>query len=84
MTWAQRLKCMFKLDVQTCPACGGTVKLIACIEAPAVIVRILAHLSANGYSVEASISSDGARIVYVSEAGNLVRDSASSIGHIFL
>ncbi len=47
MSWAQRLKRVFKLDVETCPGCGGTVKLIACIEAPSVIARILAHLEAQ-------------------------------------
>jgi hypothetical protein len=47
MSWAQRLKRVFKLDVQTCPGCGGAVKLIACIEAPAVIARSLAHLEAQ-------------------------------------
>ena len=29
---------------QTCPECGGTVKVIACIEDPVVIKKILTHL----------------------------------------
>ena len=44
MTWVQRLKRVFKLEIETCEACGGKVKVIACIEDPAVIKRILAHL----------------------------------------
>ncbi len=28
-TWAQRLKRVFDIDVQTCEACGGGVKIIA-------------------------------------------------------
>ena len=44
MTWVQRLKRVFKLEIETCEACGGQVKVIACIEDPAVIKRILAHL----------------------------------------
>lgn len=48
MRWAQRLKRVFKIDVTTCPACGGAVKLIACIEAPAVIAKILTHLGTRG------------------------------------
>ncbi|MEZ0476598.1 transposase [Luteimonas sp. B3_2_R+30] len=44
MRWAQRLKRVFKIDLNTCPTCGGAVKLIACIEAPAVIAKILTHL----------------------------------------
>jgi hypothetical protein len=44
MTWAQRLKRVFGIDIQTCPACGGAVRIIACIEDPEVIEKILAHL----------------------------------------
>jgi hypothetical protein len=41
MTWAQRLKRVFKIDIETCDQCGGTVKVIACIEDPAVVKQIL-------------------------------------------
>jgi hypothetical protein len=44
MSWAQRLKRVFRVDVETCQACGGAVKIIASIEAPVVIQKILAHL----------------------------------------
>lgn len=44
MTWARRLKRVFNIDIETCEACGGGVKIIACIEDPAVIRRILDHL----------------------------------------
>jgi hypothetical protein len=44
MTWAQRLKRVFRIDVETCQACGGAVKIIASIEDPAVTRKILAHL----------------------------------------
>jgi hypothetical protein len=44
MRWAQRLKRVFNIDIETCRACRGTVKVIACIEDPAVIKTILAHL----------------------------------------
>ena len=44
MTWAQRLKRVFKIDIETCDHCGGAVKVIASIEDPAVIKQILAHL----------------------------------------
>jgi hypothetical protein len=26
MTWAQRLKRVFGIDIETCPACGGAVR----------------------------------------------------------
>ena len=44
MTWAQRLKRVFNIDVESCPRCGGPVKVIACIEDQTVIDKILAHL----------------------------------------
>ena len=36
------------IDVQTCTHCGGSVKVIACIEDPAVIKKILTHLQKKG------------------------------------
>ena len=41
---AQRLKRVFHIDIETCSECGGAVKVIACIEDPVVIKKILAHL----------------------------------------
>lgn len=43
MSWARLLKRVFDIDVERC-ACGGQLKIIAAIEEPAVIVRILTHL----------------------------------------
>ena len=45
MTWAQRLRRVFKIDILTCEQCGGAVKVIASIEDPVVIKKILAHLA---------------------------------------
>jgi hypothetical protein len=45
MTWAQRLKRVFNIDVESCRACGGALRVIACIEDPAVIKKILDHLN---------------------------------------
>lgn len=47
ITWAQRLKRVFNIDIETCSECGGDVKIIASIEDPAVIAKILAHLDAK-------------------------------------
>mgnify|MGYP001547886975 CR=1 FL=1 len=59
MSWAQRLKRVFNIDmpqgtlsrrfapihlVEVCARCGGSVRIIACIEDQDVIDRILAHL----------------------------------------
>jgi len=43
-TRAQRPKRVFNIGIETCQACGGPVRIIACIEVPAVIEKILAHL----------------------------------------
>jgi hypothetical protein len=48
MTWAQRLKRVFGIDIETCPACGGAMRIIACIEDSGVIEKILTHLDAKG------------------------------------
>ncbi len=44
LSWAQLLKRVFAIDRATCPQCGGPLTLIAAIDDPAVIVKILAHL----------------------------------------
>jgi len=44
MTWAQRLKRAFDVDIETCSECGGDVRIIACIEDPAAISKILTYL----------------------------------------
>jgi hypothetical protein len=48
MTWAQRLKRVFSIDVETCTHCGGAVKVIACVEDQEVIDKILSHLRKKG------------------------------------
>jgi len=44
MTWAQRLKRVFAIDIEKCEKCGGAVRIIASIEDPDVIQKILKHL----------------------------------------
>jgi len=44
MSWARLLKRVFDIDIECCPHCGGALKIIAAIEEPAVIARILTHL----------------------------------------
>jgi len=48
MTWAQRLKRVFDIDIEACSECGGDVRIIASIEDPLVIWMILGHLDAKG------------------------------------
>ena len=44
ISWARLLKRAFEIDIEKCPHCGGTLKIIAAIENPDVIAKILAHL----------------------------------------
>ncbi len=49
MTWAQRLKRVFSIDIEACSRCGGSVRVIVgapnrCIENQDTIDKILAHL----------------------------------------
>ena len=52
MTWMQRLKRVFNIDIETCEAYGGQVKVIASIEGPAVIEHILKHLKQKGANID--------------------------------
>ena len=45
ITWAKRLKRVFNIDIETCDKCGGDVRIIASIEDPIVIEKILTHLN---------------------------------------
>jgi len=47
MSWAQRLKRVFGIDIEACPECGGTLRVIACIEEPWLIRRMLGHVQAR-------------------------------------
>ena len=44
MTWAQRLRRVFAIDISRCPRCGGPLRVLAAITDPRVIAAILAHL----------------------------------------
>ena len=43
LRWAQRLKRVFGIEIESCARCGARLKLVASIEDPGVIARMLAH-----------------------------------------
>jgi len=47
LTWAQRLKRVFNIDITLCPLCGGTMRAIADIIDPDIIQKILDHIEAQ-------------------------------------
>ncbi len=58
MSWARLLKRVFDFDVERC-VCGGRLRIIAAIEEPAVIERILTHL---GLSAQPPPHAPGRRV----------------------
>jgi hypothetical protein len=42
--WIQLIQKVWEVDLLACPRCGGEMKIIALIEEPAVVERILKHL----------------------------------------
>ena len=54
MTWMQRLKRVFNIDIEVCEHCGGQVKVIASIEDPKVIELILKHLKQKATKTDAT------------------------------
>lgn len=53
MSWAQRLKRVFGIDVSICVHCGGAVRIVASIEEPNAIRAILAHFAKHDALEEA-------------------------------
>jgi len=43
LSWAERLKRVFKIDIEQCPRCCGKLRAIAAITQPEVIRKILDH-----------------------------------------
>ena len=55
MRWARRLRRVFDIDVESCVRCAKAVRVIASIEEPALIERILAHVRGKAGSDTASL-----------------------------
>ena len=56
MGWARLLKRVFGIDIEHCPQCAGDLKIIAAIEEPAVIVKILTHLGLPARAPQGGLS----------------------------
>ena len=53
MTWAQRLRRVFNINITICVQCDGAVRIVANIEEPTAIRAILAHFAKHGALEEA-------------------------------
>ena len=47
MSWMQRLRRVFDIDLRHCPRCGATLRVLAVITDPHVIGAILKHLDTH-------------------------------------
>jgi hypothetical protein len=56
MNWARRLKRVFGIEIEQCVRCGGRLKVIASIEEPALIERVLAHWRERGEEASPTVS----------------------------
>jgi len=56
--WAKRLKRVFNIDITACDKCGADLRIIASIEDPAVIQKILAHLNDMANSAATALLPD--------------------------
>ena len=57
LTWAQRLKRVFNIDITLCPLCGGTMRVIADITDPDIIQKILDHIEAQPPPIKTTTAS---------------------------
>ena len=53
MSWMQRLKRLFAIDIETCPVCGGQLRSIACVEEPARATASCLRLMPYGQTAQA-------------------------------
>jgi hypothetical protein len=44
MSWMQRLRRVFAIDIQSYTECGGRLRVIVCLENPPLIAKILGHV----------------------------------------
>ena len=51
--WAERLRRVFRVDVEVCPRCGGAMVIVGFVTEPAVVRRILAHLERRAVDARA-------------------------------
>ncbi len=61
MGWAQRLKRVFAIEIDTCERCQGQLRVIASIEEHEVIARMLAHRDRDSGTPEPELAPIAAR-----------------------
>ncbi len=62
MSWAQPLQRVFAIEIETCVRCQGRLRVIASIEEPEVIARILAYRERDCGAAEPELAPIAARV----------------------
>jgi hypothetical protein len=44
-TLSRRAEPVLRVDIETCPACGGAVRIVACIEEDQVVIQLTVETS---------------------------------------
>jgi hypothetical protein len=70
MNWARRLRRVFGIEIEQCAGCGGRLRVIASIEEPGLIERILAHRRERGEGVAVDLARSARLFEQACEAGN--------------
>ena len=77
MNWARRLKRVFGIEIDTCARCGGRLRIIASIEEPEVIAKILAHGGAAASGGDAARGAGAAGLVHAALSSRRRDDGAA-------
>ena len=67
----QRLRRVIHIDIEHHSVCGGTLRVIACIDTPEVIERMLTHLAVRDHNPRAPLLSAPAAELPVSPSRNV-------------
>jgi len=62
MSWARGLKRVFGVEIESCAHCGGKLKIIASIEEPQVIAKILSHLERTAGTPQPQVLRDDSAV----------------------
>ena len=81
--WARLLKRVFDIDIEQCPQCGGTLTILAAIEDPPVIAKILTHLGLSARAPPRSPARSFDRLQMAFYEGPVVKPRRQIISNLF-
>ena len=70
MILTKRLMQVFKIQIEMCSECGGAVKVIACVEDPVFIKKLVTNLNGKVASVVTGLLREGRTQVALAQDRN--------------